>query len=84
MQAWYNSYIRKQIKMITKESTLARWSSVGHYGIQYPNMEAIGIVVPADTQLQPLNWTGTQEYQAFSWARDGGTAVVWIEKARLK
>jgi hypothetical protein len=47
-------------------------------------METIGIVVPTDTQLQPLNWTGTQEYQAFSWARDGGTAVVWIEKARLK
>ena len=84
MQTWYNNYIRKQIKMIIKESTLARWSSIGHYGIQYPNTEAVGIVVPTGAQLQPLSWIGNQDYQAFSWDRDGGTAVVWIEKVRLK
>ena len=70
--------------MVIKESTLARWSCVGHYGIQYPNTEAVGIVVPTGAQLQPLSWIGNQDYQAFSWDRDGGTAVVGIEKVRLK
>ena len=70
--------------MVIKESTLARWSRVGHYGIQYPNTEAVGIVVPTGAQLQPLSWIGNQDYQAFSWDRDGGTAVVWIKKEHLK
>ena len=70
--------------MVTVKHTPAQWSAVGQYGIQYPNTEVAGIVIPAGTALEPLSWIGSQEHQAFSWERSGGTAVVWIEKRRLE
>jgi len=70
--------------MVTVKHTQARWSSVGQYGIQYPNTEVAGIIIPTGTALEPLSWIGGQEHQAFSWERDSGTAVVWIEKRQLE
>lgn len=70
--------------MITKQKITACVSMVGQYGIQYPNHRAAPLLLPEGSNLSTLNWVGGGDWQAFSWDRDGGTAVVWIEKVRLK
>jgi hypothetical protein len=70
--------------MKTSKPTPARVSKTGHYGIQYPDLEATGLIVPRDTQLQELRWIGGGSHEAFLWLRKEGPAVVWIEREPLK
>jgi len=70
--------------MITKKPTPARQSKIGHYGVQYPDLETMGIIVPRDVDLKELQWIGGNTYRAYLWERSEGSSVVWIDDSSLE
>jgi hypothetical protein len=70
--------------MTTNKPIPARVSKIGHYGIQYPDLDSAGLIIPRGTQLHELHWIGGDTYSAFLWERKEGNAVVWIESGPLK
>ena len=69
--------------MTTNKQILARQSKVGHYGVQYPDTESVGIVIPKNTVLIQLPWIGGGELTAYSWNRNNGVVIVWINALTL-
>jgi hypothetical protein len=70
--------------MKTDKPTPARQSKVGHYGVQYPDLDTTGVIIPRDTELKELHWVGGATYKAYLWERREGSAVVWIDDNPLK
>ena len=70
--------------MLTSEPIPARLSKTGHYGIQYPDFEKMGIIVPRNSELRELHWVGGGPYKAYIWERAEGLTIIWVEDSSLK
>lgn len=70
--------------MITKGHIPARRSMIGQYGFQYPNREVAGIVIPPESNLEPLSWTVPEGWKAFLWHQENGKSVVWVHDKNVE
>lgn len=64
--------------MKIKHSVLAKYSTKGYYGFQYPDLETKGFLLHSGETLEKLPWAKFQEYEAFLW-NSSKKVVVWIK-----